>query len=105
MEHMVHKYIHTRCSWVPLQVVRYFPGQKYDPHHDLFDICDFPQKPRRASFAPKAPGSPALASRPWLAGSPCSHPRPPDPPPFALGDPLGPREEPSPRGPRRGGGR
>lgn len=31
----------------PLQVVRYFPGQKYDPHHDLFDICDFPQKPRR----------------------------------------------------------
>ena len=31
----------------PLQVVRYFPGQKYDPHHDLFDLCDFPQKPRR----------------------------------------------------------
>ena len=31
----------------PLQVVRYHPGQKYDPHHDLFDICDFPQKPRR----------------------------------------------------------
>lgn len=31
----------------PLQVVRYHPGEKYEPHHDLFDICDFPQKPRR----------------------------------------------------------
>ena len=31
----------------PLQVVRYHAGEKYDPHHDLFDICDFPQKPRR----------------------------------------------------------
>jgi len=31
----------------PLQVVRYFPGEKYEPHHDLFDLCDFPQKPRR----------------------------------------------------------
>ena len=25
------------------QVVRYHPGEKYDPHHDLFDLCDFPQ--------------------------------------------------------------
>lgn len=31
----------------PLQVVRYHPGEKYEPHHDLFDLCDFPQKPRR----------------------------------------------------------
>ena len=30
-----------------LQVVRYHPGEKYEPHHDLFDLCDFPQKPRR----------------------------------------------------------
>ena len=31
----------------PLQVVRYHEGEKYEPHHDLFDLCDFPQKPRR----------------------------------------------------------
>uniref|UniRef100_A0A7S4B8E0 Fe2OG dioxygenase domain-containing protein n=1 Tax=Chrysotila carterae TaxID=13221 RepID=A0A7S4B8E0_CHRCT len=31
----------------PLQIVRYHAGEKYEPHHDLFDICDFPQKPRR----------------------------------------------------------
>ena len=31
----------------PLQVVRYHPGEKYEPHHDSFDLCDFPQKPRR----------------------------------------------------------
>ena len=31
----------------PLQVVRYHAGEKYEPHHDLFDLCDFPQKPRR----------------------------------------------------------
>lgn len=31
----------------PLQVVRYHPGELYEPHHDLFDLCDFPQKPRR----------------------------------------------------------
>ena len=31
----------------PLQVVRYHPGEKYEPHHDLFDLCDFAQKPRR----------------------------------------------------------
>ena len=31
----------------PLQVVRYHPGEKYEPHHDLFDLCDLPQKPRR----------------------------------------------------------
>ena len=28
-------------------VVRYHPGEKYEPHHDLFDLCDLPQKPRR----------------------------------------------------------
>ena len=95
MEHMVHKYIHTRCSWVPLQVVRYFPGQKYDPHHDLFDICDFPQKPRRASFAPKAPGSQPPTRRPWLAGSPCSHPPLRSPPRLLWATPWA-REE-SPR--------
>lgn len=31
----------------PLQVVRYHAGEKYEAHHDLFDLCDFPQKPRR----------------------------------------------------------
>ena len=31
----------------PLQVVRYYEGEKYEPHHDLFDLCDFPQRPRR----------------------------------------------------------
>ena len=25
----------------PLQVVRYHEGEKYEPHHDLFDLCDF----------------------------------------------------------------
>ena len=38
----------SRCfEPAPLQVVRYHPGEKYEPHHDLFDLCDFPQKPRR----------------------------------------------------------
>lgn len=31
----------------PLQVVRYHEGELYEPHHDSFDLCDFPQKPRR----------------------------------------------------------
>ncbi|KAL3920043.1 MAG: hypothetical protein SGPRY_005402, partial [Prymnesium sp.] len=31
----------------PLQVVRYHAGEKYEAHHDLFDLCDFDQKPRR----------------------------------------------------------
>eukprot|EP00965_Chrysotila_dentata_P242756 6205031-Pleurochrysis_carterae.AAC.2 len=26
-----------------VQIVRYHAGEKYEPHHDLFDICDFPQ--------------------------------------------------------------
>mgnify|MGYP001357759593 CR=1 FL=1 len=31
----------------PLQVVRYHPGEKYESHHDSFDLCDFAQRPRR----------------------------------------------------------
>ena len=31
----------------PLQVVRYHPGEKYENHHDSFDLCDFEQRPRR----------------------------------------------------------
>ena len=27
-------------------MVRYHPGEKYEPHHDLFDLCDFPQASR-----------------------------------------------------------
>ena len=29
------------------QVVRYQPGEKYEAHHDYFDLCDFEQRPRR----------------------------------------------------------
>ena len=32
---------------VRLQVVRYHPGEKYESHHDSFDLCDFAQRPRR----------------------------------------------------------
>ena len=28
-------------------MVRYQPGEKYEPHHDSFDTCDFAQRPRR----------------------------------------------------------
>uniref|UniRef100_A0A7S4EWB3 Fe2OG dioxygenase domain-containing protein n=1 Tax=Chrysotila carterae TaxID=13221 RepID=A0A7S4EWB3_CHRCT len=28
----------------PLQVVRYYQGQKYDSHHDFFDLCDLDDK-------------------------------------------------------------
>ena len=29
-----------------LQMVRYHPGEKYESHHDSFDLCDFAQRPR-----------------------------------------------------------
>jgi prolyl 4-hydroxylase len=35
------------ASLEPMQIVRYEPLQRYEPHHDLFDLCDFEQRPRR----------------------------------------------------------